>query len=141
MSFVLGSLRWLGSRRTHSDRKTVRPQKGAFKGAVAGNSSLPKPRWVKFITTQLINSRQGSHGPLQTQAQDTGAVENTSPSATLMSAFNLSLHEPRWVLIYRDPISSHTIFKIFLLINLYITFYPIPFLNNILIKNLSLQIG
>jgi hypothetical protein len=27
------------------------------------NSSLPKPRWVKFIATQLINSRQGVPRP------------------------------------------------------------------------------
>jgi hypothetical protein len=68
-------------------KQTGCPQKGAFTGEIAGNSSLPKPRWVNFIATQLINSRQGSHGPLQTRPSIQAQSKTLSPSATLMSAF------------------------------------------------------
>jgi hypothetical protein len=67
------------------------PKKGHYRRKTAGNSSLPKPRWVQFIATQLIRRRQGSHGPLQTRPSIQAQSKTPHHRQHLCPPFNLSL--------------------------------------------------
>jgi hypothetical protein len=74
---------------------------------------------VNFIATQLINSRQGSHGPLQTRPSIQAQSKTLSPSATLMSAFYLITTQ--LFIIYFNlsrPNFSHNRFLKYILTNL-----------------------
>jgi hypothetical protein len=63
------------------------PPKRGISGAVAGNLSLPNTTIGEIIRDSIDQTQTGVPRPPTDQAQSTGTVENTSPSATLMSAF------------------------------------------------------
>jgi hypothetical protein len=86
----------------------------------------PIPRWVYLITTQLINSRQGSHGPLQTrpsiqaQSKDTLTIGNTNVSFLIYRDLNHDGFKFITTQFHTSPF-----FKIILIIN-----YPITILSH-----------
>jgi hypothetical protein len=66
------------------------PKKGQYRRKTAGNSSLPNTTIGLFDHYPIVNSRQGSHGPLQTRPSIQAQSKDTSPSATVNDWFNNS---------------------------------------------------
>jgi hypothetical protein len=112
----IASLIWLSvlvPNEVRKQKQTAAPKKGRLQAQSQAIVHYAIPRWVYLITTQFVNSRQGSHGPLQTRPSIQAQSKTLSPSATLMSLFfNLSL-----------PISSNIFYINNLLINLSRTIY------------------
>jgi hypothetical protein len=83
-------LMWFAKQFLRTDTDDA-PKKGQYRRKTAGNSSRPKPRWVLFDHYPIVNSRQGSHGPLQTRPSIQAQSKTPHHRQHLCLPFNWSL--------------------------------------------------